>query len=216
MTIALDPNGSSSGQVAGSTAALVTVTISTTNANDVIICDVIDAAAFSLAVVTSTSLTWTNHASLTGIGGSNSMSRWYAIASSPLSGEVVTVSGLGATFANVLVYSISGANTSTPFDAGGPVATQGTAIDPLSITTVNPNTMITGVYLESSASPTAGAGFTMLGTLSFSITEYAFKTSTGTYSVPIGTGAGTANGGIIDAIVQASAGGDILMSQIWL
>ena len=203
MTIALDPNGSSKASVSNFTGTSTTLTISTTNANDVIILDLLDGSGDSAAVVTSTSLTWTQHAIVNPVG--NTLERWFAIAASPLSGEVITVSGLSTVVTDISVYAISGANTVTPFDAGGPV-TSTTGPDPFSITTVNPNTMVIAQMLEGVVNPpTAGSGWTQIHSLFFYITEFQVRSTAGTVSVTLGTGAGDASGAVIDAIVQASA-----------
>jgi len=63
--------------------------------------------------------------------------------------------------------------------------------------------LIGGFRMQSTASPTAGAGYIGIALNSnFALSEYKPVSSAGIYSVTIGTGVGTSNGSIIDAIVS--------------
>lgn len=199
MALALD--GSTSNTVTGP--ASLTLTLSTTSTNDVIVVDIAPNGA-PIVSVTSSHLTFTRHA----IVGSNpfTLERWYAIAASTLSSEVITVTMTSAgPLLTAFAYGISGANTSSPWDSGGP---QTSGSDPLSITTANANTMVLATFrMGSTASPTAGSTFTSIAPIAgFAISEYKIVSSIGTYSCTLTTGAGNANGVIVDAVVAASSG----------
>lgn len=194
----IDPNGSAIGFFQLGSGTSTTVTISTTNSNDVIIMDLSDSSGASSAVVSSPSLTWTKRTSV--FPGSATTERWFAIAASPLTSEVITISGLSNSFSRGTAVAISGANTAAPFDAGGPVS--GSTADPQSITTASPNTLILA-YFTCNTPTSPGAGWTTVHTAAgdFAISEYQTQTAAGTYSATLGTGGtGTASTFIIDGI----------------
>ena len=182
----------------------VNLTLTTSSANDLIVVDAAsNGSGLTASGVTATGLTFTKHSSF---GVSQTIERWSAVASSALSGVTITVTQTNQDFLAVTAYGISGANTSSPWDSGGPQ----TGTDPISITTVNANTMVIGTYkMNSTASPTAGTGFTQIAAdaSSFHMSEYKIVSATGTYSVTLGTGAGDSQAGIVDAVVKATGGG---------
>lgn len=213
MTIALDPNGSAIGSYQQGSGTSATITISTTNSNDIIIVDFTDSVLFSTAAPTSANLTFSNRIAYTG-AASQTLLRYYAVASSPLTSEVITIGTLNNGFSRGTAFAVSGADTASPFDTG---STQTGDADPISITTSTANTMVIGYYTcNTPTSP--GSGYTTINSAAsdFAISEYRVVSSANTYSVTIGTGGvGTGSGGIIDAIKQSSAA-DVLAAQIWL
>lgn len=204
MALSIDPNGSAVGFFQQGAGTSATITISTTNPNDFIILDFTDSVLFSTAVPTSANLTWSQHVHVD--AGSSSIMRFTAVAASPLTNEVIMIGTLGNGFTRGTCVAISGANTTSPFDAGGPVIST-TGPDPLSITTVNMNTMLVAYYpCNTPTSP--GAGFTTIHSAAgdFALSEYQILSAAGTTSVTIGAGGnGTASSGIIDGIVAAAA-----------
>jgi hypothetical protein len=124
---------------------------------------------------------------------------------SALTSEQVTATlggGGGYGFATLNVFEISGAKTSSYFDpnlAGGPVTGNS---DPISITTTGSNDFIVGGFRTGASTPTQGSGWTIIQGANFQLTEYQVVSSPQTsLSVSVGTGSGTANGVIADAIV---------------
>ena len=192
--------------------------ISTVNPNTVIIVDIENnpVGATGIAQVSSPTLgIFTLHASHVVTGGSpQGIYRFYAIASSPLTDEVITITLTSLEhggFLSAIAYAVSYANTSSPFDSGGPVTggNQSDGVDPLSITTTNPTTIVLGTYREGSpvsdAQGLEGAGYTQIGGTNngYLLTEYKVVESAGIYSVTqSGAAVGKANGGIVDAIVS--------------
>lgn len=200
-----DPNaGAISSYVQGS-GANATITLSWTNSNDVIVVDFTDGNAGNVGTVSSPNLTWTRH---TTTGSAQTIERWYAIATIPLTSEVITISGLSGAFSRGTGVAITGADTSNPWNAGGPVLSPG-GPDPLSITPTVNNTMVLA-YFTCNTPTSPGAGFTTItaGAGDFSLEEYQPLPVAGVLSVTIGSGGtGTASGGIVDAINPAPAAG---------
>lgn len=200
MTLAIDgtPNHATNG---GTTS--IALSLTTSIANDLIVVDV----SYNAGVVNSvsaTGLTFTQHAT----NASPGIDRWAAVASSTFSGSI-TVSMSSTATAQATAYAISGANTSSPWDAGGPQILSGNNVsDPISITTHNANTMAIATWrMISQSTPTQGTGFTLISGADFALCEYQVLSSAQTLSCTIGTGAGNANAGIADAVVAAGSSG---------
>lgn len=208
--MALSITSSVSNQNGGS--GSLTLTIPTINSGDVVIVDV-GPNRGPVTSLTSPNLTYTAHKVLNYGNSTNGIERWFAIANANLSNETVTVVQTLSFFNSGTAYSVSGANTSTPFDSGGPVGTVNgvsppPASDPETITTANANTMVIATFRSASVSqPGAGTGFTAISSLagSFFLSEYQLLSSAQTLSCGLasGNGTGTANGSILDAIVAA-------------
>ena len=204
MALALD------GSVHGSTTATsLGVTLTTSNTDDVIIV----IATVNQGPITSISgagLTWNFIAS--GGTGIAAIEIWYAIASSALSSQTITVTQTASGFITVDAFGISGANTSSPFDANASTPATGTTAT-LTVSTDTADTFIIGGYrFGSTASPTEGTGWTKIFGANFQLSEFKIVSSTqSSLSVAIGTGAGDQNGGVADAVVIAAAGGASLL-----
>jgi hypothetical protein len=192
-----------------STASSQAVSLTTSNTNDyIIVC--VTTNSGPVTSITGGGLSFSRIASN---GVSNQVVEvWSAFASSTLSATSLTINTTASNFLTIDAFGVSGSNqTSTVFDSGGPQ----TGTDPISITTANPNTMVIAAYRELSAgNPTAGTSFTAVSGADFQLVEYKVLSSTATISCTQGTGAGSANGGVAFAIVQAS--GDTLFAQILL
>jgi len=121
--------------------------------------------------------------------------------SSSLTSEVVTISyGAAISFATLDVFEVENAPNSGYFD-GSPVGSNATPSDPLSISTTNANTLIFGCFRVGVASPTAGTGFTPVSGADFQLVEEKTVTTTQSgLSILIGTGVGTSNASVGDAI----------------
>lgn len=185
----------------------LTVTLTTTLSSDLIIIDVLTNAG-PISTVSSPTLGSFQLRATSGGASGNDLERWYAVASGPLTSEVITISQTGSGFMAACGYAINGANTSSPWQVAS-VTSAAFPSDPLSITLTGA-AMIVGCYrMNSTASPTAGSGYTLLSGANFHISEYAIEASSGAYSVTLTTGAGDSNGGIIDAVVAASGAAGI-------
>lgn len=179
-----------------------TATMSTSLPNDIII--VFVATNFTtVASVSGSTLGAFAFRASSGAGSAGPIEEWWVRAPSALTSEVITVTiTTGPTFIAATAFAVNGGKLSgSPFD--GVSAVTGTS-DPLSITTASANTFIMGGFRVGTASPTAGAGYTAIQLNSnFELSEYKIVSTTQTgLSVTIGTGVGTANGGIADALVQ--------------
>jgi hypothetical protein len=197
---ALALDGSAHGN--SNNALTATATLTTTHSGDVIIV-VVQANSAPLTGVSGASLGAFTHR--TSEGGSQDIEEWYAIASGALTSEVITATQSASNFLTIDAFGISGANTSSPYDGTAVVG----ASDPLHISTTHANTFIFGGFkMNSTASPTAGAGWTGLSGANYQLSEYQIVSSTQTsLAVSLTTGAGDIQAGLADAVVQASAGG---------
>jgi hypothetical protein len=212
MTLALDGSVTAN---ASSGTSLALPGLTTTKTNDVIVVFALVNSASGVISVSSIAdtagLTWTKRA---GAGvTSQPLEEWYAISSGILSSDVITVTlSAAVAFLTLSAFAVSGANTTSPWDANVSLpATSSTAA--VSVSTTAAATMLIGGYrLSSVAAPGAGAAFTAITNVNFLLTEYEVVSSAQTAkAVPIG-GAAATNGGIGDAIVQASVSGTITAS----
>lgn len=129
---------------------------------------------------------------------------WAAFSSAALTADTITVTTTNPNFLTIDAFGVSGSGqTSLVFDSGGP---QTASTDPVSITTVNANTMVIAAFRDNSTpTPTAGAGFTAVSGANFLLTEYKILSAPATTSCTQTTGAGDSNGVVVIAIVQAAA-----------
>lgn len=201
-------------------------TISTSNANDIILIMAANGGnsgiagdGSSIATITDTAgLTYTKRSLVTFESNGRAIEMWWAYAPSPLSSDVVTVtygSAVGSAWSpRWAIVAITGANTTTPFDVNGSLpatVTKSTAVTSASVTvsTTNPNTMLVGLYGGDATYSvlTRPTGFTQIiasGTVTDfanSIVSSAQSSVTETYSW---TGTTANNAVIVDAI-QASS-----------
>jgi hypothetical protein len=199
------------------------VTLSTSSSTpDVIIvgCDCFPiGTAFS--VKDTAGLTFTARTGQVSIGGNQFLQEWYAIAPSPLSSDVisVTTTDSGETWYGVVAFGVSGANTASPFDTNPtlPVAQSNNPDCPGSkpcdtgVSTTSSNDFVfqiggdTGGILQ-----TAGAGFNLIASTTRrqdAYAQYRLTTSTlGSATLSFGKSQGSDFGVITDAIVSASSG----------
>lgn len=162
------------------------------------------------------------------LGGYASLACWYAVASSPLSSDAISVSFHGSgglDSITEIAFGISGADLASPFDpsVGTPVIGNGsssTSPESVSLSTSNSNDVIVGfiqnkgtntggLYLNAE-STSAGSGYTLIAqtpTSSFAAAEYqAVSTTKSGFAVDFASYAFTTQYQMIgDAIVGASA-----------
>jgi hypothetical protein len=195
MALAID------GQVhtnSGGSASLA-VSLTTTLTNDyIIVCITTNGAP--VTSVTSAHLTFSFIVAVDAVG--QDIEFWAAFSTGALSSESITINTTTSAFLTIDAFGVSGSGqTSLVFDSGGP---QTGIVDPVSITTVNANTMvIAGLRQSTFAAEPAGSGFSTLNTADFQLVEYKVLTSAQTLSCTQNN-PGTANGVLVIAIVQAT------------
>ena len=180
------------------------VTLTTANSNDVIILDIVQNGANVNSVSDTTGLTWHQRA-VAGAAG-QTIYEYYAIAPNALSSDVITVNFTGtASYADLNAFGVSGANTLSPFDTNVSLPSS-PATSTGSVTTSNANDFIfAGYRFGLDAAPAAGAGWTASNASGgYYLSEYQIVSAT---QVGLVATASTAdeNGGIVDAIAQASS-----------
>lgn len=201
--MALSLNGS--GHLTSTTGSAPTITLSNMSAGDVIIVDAGFTSAGTLTSLSATGITFdgSRHAN----NGAND--RWRGVANSSGTNVVVTINFNTSNTTVANVYAISGANTSSSFDLGGPQTYSGVPSDGTgkTITTQSQNTMAIGFFImNSTQNPTAdtGNGFVLISGADFYCTEYKILNSAQQLTFTLGTGAGDSRGSILDAVVAAA------------
>ena len=198
-SLALDGNAFSNQSYVSS----ANVTLTTAHANDVIILDIVQNGSTGSTVSDAAGLIW-NQRAVAG-GARQTITEYYAIAPNALSGDVITVNFGGTDYyADLNAFGISGANTSSPFDANVSVpATAGAST--AAVTTSNPNDFIfAGYRFIYTPGPGAGSGWTAISAGGgYYMSEYQVTSATQSGLVAT-TSSADLNGGIVDAVVQAS------------
>lgn len=205
MTLALDPNAGAIQPGTGSGGTVATTTgMTTSNSNNVLYCYVRTfGSGGQVATCASSTLgAWAQRATAND-AGSHFTFAFFVIAPSALSSpEVVTVTFTSGTItvADMVVFAVSGANTVSPFDAGGPQTT-GTST-PASMTTASPVTMVITGGESANGTWNVATPWTAIGATGTSLyNEYQLASTTGTFTGAI-TG-DTIQCGSIDAIKAA-------------
>jgi len=123
--LTMDGNPGNPGFSGGQSSSTPTVTLSTTDSNDVVILIVETyggsetQTAPTVSSVSGGGLTWTLRASVTESGGysQDRLYEYYAIASAPLTSVVITATlSASSNYVNMNALGINGANTGSPFD----------------------------------------------------------------------------------------------------
>ena len=181
-----------------------TVTLTTAYVNDVIILDIAENGTTVSSISDTAGLTWQEKA-VAGTGN-DLIYQYYAISPNALSADAITVNFTGgATQAELNAFGIAGANTSSPFDTNASIPTT-SATGTVSATTSNANDLIFAAYrFGSDASPSAGSGWTAINASGgYYLSEYQIVSATQARLVATASTTDE-NGGIIDAVVAASA-----------
>lgn len=177
--------------------------ITTTNANDVIVVIAWGGGGSALPTISDTALsTWTTRQSgswtvaspcTTGGGPTNAYAVFYTTSAAPLSSDSISVSFPGLA-GRIVAFAVSGANTTTPFDANGSLPaekdTNGTgatslAITSLSTTTANDLLIASLRTCGGGTSPgtiTLPSGFTEIFSIGSSSTDASYDILAGTLS----------------------------------
>lgn len=147
----------------------LSISLTTSKAPDVVVVLAASNSTVTMSVSDTSALSWQTRQSFSATQPSiHTMYEFYAITSSALSGDSITVSQSVASNLDIVGFAVSGANTSSPFDsnAGLPAQTTNSGTAPnITISTTNPNDMILGLLgsgAETSVTP--GSGFTLIVT----------------------------------------------------
>jgi hypothetical protein len=192
-----------------SVSSLTTTAFTTTQAAEIKIAVTINAGTTSS--ISGGGLTWALRKRQANAGGNN-IELWVAQAGAALSGVQFTLTLSGsATFITSTVYAFSGQDTGTIWDSDAGIPYSGLS-DPITFSTANANDAIDALYRLGVSSSTAGniggAAATLIDSGDFQAVEYRIVSATqSSQTATLGTGAGQANAGIVDAIMQASGGG---------
>ena len=204
MALALD----GSGHANATNVSSIAVTLTTSNADDVICIVVTMNGVESISSISDDAgLTWTERA--TSVADASHIEFWTAPAPSALTTDEITVTLSGSTtFITVDAFGISGADTTTIFDSNVALPDTQDGSGHVTITTSNADDFLIGAYRFSVANPTEGTGWTKISGANFQLTEYKIVSATqSALDVDIGTGDGSENGGIGDAIIAAAVVG---------
>jgi autotransporter passenger strand-loop-strand repeat protein len=201
--LAIDGNGFSN---VTSSQTSATVSLTTSQANDVLILEVLQNHSTVASVTDTAGLTW----HLRAVAGTspNTIYEYYAIAPSAVSNDVVTVNFAGSvTYADLNAFGVSGANTSSPFDPNASIAAT-PATSAGSVTTSNANDLIFAAYrFATNSNPNVGSGWTAINASgSYYLSEYQVA-SADQNGLAATASTTDENGGIVDAIMAASSSG---------
>jgi len=183
MALAID------GSAHANTTGVLTLTLTTTQANDYIIVTVLSNGG-PVVSATGSSLGAFTKTTSSNTGASNNVSEiWAKFAPAPLTSEVITVVMATTTFTTADAFGVSGSNqTSLVWDAGSPVNSgSGGLANPLSLTTTTPDTMVIGhFYMPSNFNAfTPGTGYTFISNTDYSAVEYQVFSSAGAKTVDV-------------------------------
>jgi hypothetical protein len=197
------------------------VALTTSNGPDVVIvgCDCFPVGT-AFSVKDSAGLTFSPRTTQLGIGGGQFVQEWYAIASSPLTSDVIslTTTDTGETWYGLIAFGVSGANTASPFDpnSGIPVSQSNNPSCPGSdpcdtkVSTSNANDFVFQIGGDTGGTAqTAGTGFSLIQTTTKGEDVYAqyrvTSTSLASATLSFGTSQNYDFGVVTDAIVSASS-----------
>jgi hypothetical protein len=171
----------------GGDSSTVTVTLTTTQPNDLIYISAAIGDAQSFASITSNpSLTWTPRASVTNTV--DTLAAWYAIM--PTSGQItisITLNG-GNSHWVTTVFAVSGANNASPFDGTAVTNSGDSTTASASIITSHANDLIIGALdAQGTNALTTGTGYNLIITEGYTgyreiSDEYKTVSTTGTYT----------------------------------
>jgi hypothetical protein len=151
-----------------------TLSLTTTQANDIIIVDVIDnsCSGGTSAVSDAASLSWTKRA-----GGTGIIQEWWALSVGILTADTITLScsAGGGTVAGA-AFGVNNANTTSPFDPNGAIPVIGTS-SAVAISTTNSNTFMFATYNTASLC-TPAAGWTTIVNNTSSVIFIEYQTAT--------------------------------------
>ena len=156
-----------------------------------------------VSITDTAGLTWQERARNVGIAGQYFEEEWYAIATSSLSSDVITITQTGSGVIPVDAFGVSGANTSSPFD--GTAATNASG-DITGYSTSNADDMLIAGYREGTYPSRAAGDFGSAAANLIASANYALTQNLPVTAIQSGITVtqtpddGTQNGGIVDAI----------------
>lgn len=211
MTLAIDGTAHNTG------IGTLAVSLTTTQINDYIIVCFTSNGSPSVSVVGSTLGAFTQIGLATRDVGTHTQEIWAKFSSSPISSETITVTLTVSDFITIDAFGISGAGqTSLVFDSGGPQVLNGAVADPISITTVNINTMVIATFgLSAAPTNTAGNGFTLVSAIDWSVVEYKILSAPATTVAALGIPS-SSNGSIVIAIAASGISLIRPVGQAWM
>lgn len=206
--------------VQGSGGSSITTSLTTTQANDIVVADI--QASFTggdtaIGGISDTAgLTWATRGFATDGSGDDVIEYW-AKAPAILTSDILTITFTHSTsFTAVSEFGLLNLNYGTPFDSHSGLPVTATSADPSFSTTATNTIAISGLGFGSTSTPTAGSGWTGITTgvaNSFFLTEAkVFTTAQSGTSVVIGTGNGDQYASVTDALVAGSTTGGFSMS----
>lgn len=208
-------DGSASVLNAGGSAGSITLTLTTTQSPDVIVVAVVNNGGSGVSSMTSAHLTFAKRATAA-ISAYNDIEEWYAIASAPLSSEVITIAFTdGSTpYNSACAFGIANANTSVIFDSNGALPVQNTAAADPTFSTTSAKTLVFGLMrFSTTSSASAGSGWKSIYAPAggaFLVQYRVFSLAQSGATCSVGTGSNNENGSIVDAVIVfnpvASAG----------
>ncbi len=199
MALALDGSVHANAS-SGTTLAL---TLTTSNADDIICVIALSNSGVITDISDDAGLTYTNRAGPVGSGAGIEL--WTAHSPNALTTNEITVTWDGSSFHTVDAFGVSGADTTTRFDANASLPDEVASGDVTISTDIADTFIIGGFRMTSAANPTEDTGFTKISGANFTLSEYKIVSATQSslsYSSP-----DTNNGGIGDAIIIAAVGG---------
>lgn len=201
MALALDGSSSST-----ATSANRALTLTTTNANDIIFA--VASGNGKLSAVSGASLTWVMRSQAAGSNNLNVTTFW-ALAPSILTSATLTLTWSASTFMSCWVFGVSGANSSSPFDPNGGLPVQDINVASGTYSTTNANDLVIAANsCNYSATPAVPTGFTAIAgpnTSYFGQCCYQILSSPQSGTTVSWPSANTGNSFIIDAVTQASS-----------
>lgn len=200
--MALSIDGTPQGGTA-SAASIVLPAFTTANANDIIVIGALSNAD-PITSITGGGLTFLSKVD----GASPRVALWYAVAASPLSAVQFTVNFGSSASIRAAVFAISGADTTTPWDATAAATDVAAPCDPLAWTNTAADCCVVAVFrMASTTTPTAGSGWTQQWGANSLLLETKIVSAAGSNSASITTGNGNSNGGIVAGVVMAAGAG---------
>ncbi len=189
------------------------VTLTTTNAYDIIyvVVAVKGASTITVTAPTATGLTFTSRGAINN-AENGKVWAWYAVSSSTFSGAISVTASTSTRFV-LTAFGVSGANSATPFDSS--LISNGTTLTGTStsaLVTVNPSSsndfIIGAAYVNNNPTVTVGSGFTSIfntasGTMQ-GASEYKNSAASGSQTVSFALSTSQAWAMIGDAITPAN------------
>ncbi len=194
------------------------VTLTTSQPSDVIIvgCDCLPAGA-SFSVSDTAGLTFHPRTAQLGIGGSQFIQTWYAVAPAAVTADSISVQtpSTGETWYGVIAFAVSGANTASPFDSNPSVPRAQANIDcpggdpcNTGVSTSGPDFVFEFAGDTGSRLQTPGTGLTLIQAGTSGQDAYAqYEVTSGGLSaatLSFGSSQGSDFGAVTDALVPAA------------